>query len=280
MTLILLPDMHNKADYDAAFDWIVAKKTAMNIKAVIGTGDNLNENNAGQWALADSSFDVLDAGAVNYVIVPGNHELDGSGVRLWTNWNTYFPQSRFTGQAGWSGGFQADGKSENLYFTFTVGARSFIVIGLDLAPTQASLDWAGTLLTNNSTKDAIIVTHGYLDQDATRLQTGDNFDVAAIMTSETDKHTGEEIWNELVKLYANVRIVHSGHLQTANRREDDGNGGNKVNQMLYDNVDSNPWVRVMKFNLAGKSCRCFTYDPATNTHVRTAAHFFNMTYQY
>jgi hypothetical protein len=291
-SLVFMPDTQYHAStspstYTSIMNWIASKASAMSIKGAFSVGDVVDTSNTTQWDIADGAFDILDAAEIPYLISPGNHDYDAQdGVRAFTEYNSYFPRTRWTAHSWWTGAgdFQSGSVSDNSYYLFTAGGRNFIIISMEFGPKQATLDWAAGLLTTHSTRDAIILTHSFLDSDGTRMTTGDVWNPHDLITSDADTHDGEEMWTDLVKLYANIRMVVCGHITQRVKRADDGDNGNKVNQFLMcwhlQDADQDGYVRIMKFNLAGKTCRVFTYGPHGDVHLRDTQNYFEFTYEY
>lgn len=126
--IVALPDtQHYSLSYPAAFtaqtQWIKDNKTTKNIVFVTQEGDIINDNaNVTQWGNANASMSVLD-GQVPYGIALGNN--DGAPGST-TNFNSYFPYTRYTGQAWYGGHYGAD--NDNSYQLFSAGGQDFIVL--------------------------------------------------------------------------------------------------------------------------------------------------------
>jgi len=98
-TIIVLPDTQNySTSYPEIFtsqtQWIANNKTALDIAFVAHVGDVVNTSTSGtEYTRADTSMDLLDAGAVAYGMCPGNHDMGGGSL-----YSTYFGTSRFSGK--------------------------------------------------------------------------------------------------------------------------------------------------------------------------------------
>lgn len=252
---------------------------------VIHEGDLVQNGNANasEWVIADAAFDILDAGAVPYLVAIGNHDYDDQAVtRGATSFNANFPQVRFTGQAGWSGGFFETGHSENSYWIKTIGNATYLFMVLEYGPRAAVIAWANTILTNNSDKTCILVTHSYMYRDNTRTGTGDQYNPK---NNLADAEDGEDLWNNLVKLHDNIIWVQSGHDITGDDgaafRTDLSNGGQIVNQVLANYQDftngGDGFLRLLTFNPATKSIQVQTYSPLLGMFL-SGENSFNATY--
>ncbi len=207
------------------YDWLVENKDEHKINYVMGLGDivehlyfeNKGENIAKEWQLAREVISKLN-GVIPYSLVRGNH--DGSRF-----FNETFGTDEYL--AGVDGTY--DGKIENTYRTFVAGNYKYMVLTLDYEPSSEVLAWASGVIENNPDCRVIINTHSYLHHDGT-------YDVGGESGNEP---VGQKIWDELAKKHSNIMMVLCGHVphDPIVYRQDEGDNGNVVTQMLIDPQD-------------------------------------------
>lgn len=215
-TFVLLPDTQNEvADAPLEFlqqmQWISDNKTALNIQAVIGLGDIVDDStDATQWTNADAGYDIIDAMNVPYIPLVGNHDYNNVSTKLTTTYNTYFGPSRFTGKSWYGDTSYPSGKNENMYIKFDVGTRKFLVLGLEFYPRQSAVDWGQSVIDANQDREVILVTHSYLDNDGLRV-TEAHPDGPTLGYGYTDAYSGEELWYSFVSINPQIKLVANGH---------------------------------------------------------------------
>ena len=270
-TLVVLPDTQRYALYFpeiflAQTRWIKENKDKLNMKFVVHVGDVVDERTDQEWFVADRAFAELD-NAVPYLVVPGNHDLekDASGrlIRNTTKYNAVFSPQRFKGKA-WYGGHKGV-TNDNSFAYFTGAGQQFMVLGLEYGPSDETLDWAKTLISNHGDNHQIIlVTHAYMYDDDTRLGPGDRW---SPKKSDPSWNDGEDIWKKLVSQRDNICMVLSGHVKgdgtglLISRTEDDV----PVIQMLanYQFLEhgGQGWLRILHFQPAKGVLGVHTYSP-------------------
>jgi len=270
-TVIVLPDTQRYALYfpdifHAQTRWIKENVDKLNTKFVVHVGDVVDERTDQEWFVADRAFAELDD-AVPYLVVPGNHDLEkdanGQLIRNTTKYNAVFSPHRFKDKP-WYGGHQ--GVTNNSSFAyFEAAGQQFMVLGLDYGPSDETLDWAKTLISNHGDNhQVILVTHAYMYDDDTRLGPGDRWSPKNTDPSWND---GEDIWEKLVAGRDNVCMVLSGHVKG------DGTGllvspnddGAPVIQMLanYQFLEhgGQGWLRILHFKPSAGVLSVHTYSP-------------------
>lgn len=265
-TVIVLPDTQNYSQYypeifAAQTQWIAAQREARNIQLVLGVGDVVNDGNSdAQWQNADAAVRTLDAAGIPYVIASGNHDYDNHApsARVLTKFNQYFGPERYATYPWYQGNYPA-GSNENLYAVVTVGGQQTLVLVLEFVPRDATLEWARQVLAAHNDKQAIVVTHSFVNGDNTRVDQCDTND----LNRDND---GEETWAKLLSGTANVFLVVNGHLTLGvGRRTDVSAGGTLVHQMLAD-YQSGPnggdgHLRILTFHPLANTIDVETYSP-------------------
>lgn len=209
--------------------WLADHKETYNIELAMQVGDLVNSNSsASEWEAAAEGLSVLD-GVIPYVFAPGNHDTPSD--RNTSMFNTYFPYEKYSAQETFGGAFE-EGKLDNSYSFFEMQGIEFMTISLETAPRVEVLEWANDVVEKYPNKKVIVTTHAYLSFDGTRTteQTPDQPNYMG------NASTGEEMWNEFVKLHENIFMVVCGHVGYPDivTTEAYGVNGNKVQQILCD----------------------------------------------
>ena len=244
-TVIVLPDtQYYSQSYPSIFtkqtQWIADNIESMNIRMVVHEGDLVQtEESDLQWQRANTSMSVLD-GVVPYSVVPGNHDSYPT-----TNYNTYFPATRYAGETWWGGSYN---DNTNNYQLITIDDYDFIFVSLDWNATYSEINWVNSVLNTYSDRHAVLTTHAYLD-DTTATRDG---------LSGLPNDSAEYIWNDLVKQHEKLFLVLCGHDHDIGqdgeaRRTDTNNYGESVHQLLanyqkYPN-GGNGWLRILNITI-------------------------------
>ena len=272
-TIVALPDtQYYSRDFPQIFQaqtqWIADHVQDQNIKLVLGLGDIVDDGaDPVQWQNADAAVHLLD-GQVPYLMAIGNHDYANAKPATRTagaaGFNQFFGPSRYAGASWYKGNYQ--GSNENFYGVVTINGRDFLILVLEYAPRDAALKWADGILKANQDKEAIIVTHSFTFTDNTRMSRCDANSASSFGVGQDND--GEDMWWKLVRNYANVRMVLSGHVNTGDgtgHRVDLGANGNLVNQMLSD-YQSEPlggggYLRILKISPSLNQISVSTYSP-------------------
>ncbi len=250
-------DVNNGTTYlNSIYDWIVANKEEKKIELVMGLGDITDDDTEAEWLHAQEQISKLN-GVVPYTLVKGGSPHD----RLAT-FNTYFGVDTYYGKNEITGTYSSTA-TENAYRLVTAGGIDYLILMLDFGPVDEVLQWAGNIISQYPERQVIVTTHCYLYKDG-RLQT-ETDPASPRSTTATGgmllKNNGDEIWDELVKLYPNIVMVLSGHYSsnTIVRLQSEGICGNTVTQMLidsqeYDNANGceTGFVAMLYFSEDGK----------------------------
>jgi hypothetical protein len=261
-TIIVLPDTQYYSDdnpeviFHAQTQWIVDNQAALDIVYVIHEGDIVNiASQTSQWINADAAMDLLDAAAIPYGVLPGNHDQypmgDPSGT---TNYNTYFGVSRFSGKPYYGGHHGFD--NDNNYALFTAGGMDFIVINLEYNVELAAITWADNLLTTYSDRRAIVVSHSILGYPPSGSP-------IAPFTA-----IGQDIYDEL-RDNPNLFLMLCGHNHAEGWRADVYND-HLIYTVLADYQDltagGNGWLRILTFSPDNDEITVTTYSPTLDDY--------------
>lgn len=165
-------------------------------------GDITSSNRMAQWQTVRPGFQKLVDGNMPYATVIGNHDIGG---RENAAYNHYLPYSEQVEHNPYLSGAYEEGKTENLYYTFTVNGVNYMVLTLTCYPKEDVLNWADGVIKAHKDHNVILVTHSYL-----RTVNG-----VVQHTVETEAlaqgFTGESVWNSIIKPNPNVLVTLSAH---------------------------------------------------------------------
>ena len=218
------------------YQWIVNNVESQKIKHVFGLGDitdtwgKVTPEQEYEWQRAKNSIYKMN-GMVSYSLVRGNHDESKF-------FNQYFNEDAYKNQFG---GFYDDGTINTSWKTLKIGNQDFLLIGLDYGASDDELAWAGSIVEAHPNHKVIVTTHGYLEQEANRMDADYSGTPCAGSDYENDLNYnhGQGMWEKFISQYENMFLVISGHNcdEDVVYRQDLGVHGNVVTQMLVDFQD-------------------------------------------
>ncbi len=314
-SIVVLPDtqLYSQDDpnvFKLMTTWIVENAEGLNIKFVLHMGDIVNvDNDANQWSNADEAMSILDGAAVPYSLVVGNHDMMADAnkypdsTRNTTNFNSTFPYTRYENKPWYGGrmeetiddGFVPSDDYDNVYHYFRAVGMDFLVLALEVGPTDAMLAWADTVISSHPNHRVILTTHSYMyNKTDTRddtcyylpstcccsdpIKCQGNYDC-----SSNSSNTGENIWQKLVRHHENIHFVFSGHLNPFECPDckgllpSAGEHGNCVYQFLcaewYDG-----WLRILTFVPQEDKIYVKTFSPWLKRYNTDEYHQYELDY--
>jgi hypothetical protein len=290
-TLVVLPDTQFYAmTYPDIFRsqtrWIADHKEEQNIVFVLHEGDLTNTNSPEEWEATSLAMSTLDAAAIPYALVSGNHDYEENAATRETLINSYFPLSRFAERSTFGGVYEPR-HIENSYHLFDAGAKAYVVLALEFGPRDGVLSWASRVLLQHADRTAIIVTHAYTYSDGTRLDhvrrpwqinNPHSYGVADLPGGVND---GQEIWDKLLAGHEKTSLVFSGHISPGNARQTRwGLKGNTVHEILA-NYQIRPlggegYLRLIEFLPDGNTIQVLTYSPFLDLYLTDGDNQFTL----
>lgn len=215
------------------YDWIAANVQLKNIQLVLGLGDITQTDIDEEWTVAKTQISKLD-GIVPYTLVKGAAPHDRQA-----NFNKYFGTGNYYASQV-DGTYLAD-RYENAYMKLTIGQTKYLIVMLDFGPTDDILTWAGNVISSNPDHKVIITTHAFVHTDGEPYDENDSA-VAHGPGVNNGKNNGDEMWDELIKLYPNIVMVLSGHFTNDDIvcSQVEGVHGNTITQMLINPQSMDP----------------------------------------
>lgn len=268
-TIAVAPDLQQEVlrDDDTRlanrFQWLIDHRAELNLQCLLQVGDFMNWDTEthDQYERATAAVKLLDEAGLPYVFCLGNHDTFATGgtpekpggsarpgnvhdnLRTTATYNRYFPLSRFKLLGGM---FEPD-KIDNAWHTFHAGGLDWLILNLELWPRKEAVAWAKTVVESHPAHNVIVLTHSFLAPTA-------NGPVIDQRNGGYGDNSPQYVFDEVVKPYANVRLVLSGHAGRHGYRTDVGAAGQTVHEFVqcYHDNETNP-VRLL------------TIDPAAGT---------------
>jgi hypothetical protein len=279
-------DPVTNANLEAQVKWIREHRDDQNIVFVSHVGDIVDKNNADQWAVAKQHLDQL-RGTVPFSLTVGNHDMTSKGDA--TLLQKHFPAASFTAYPWYLGSYTHTRSDQNVSANnansaqlFSAGGVEFIHLSLECNAPDDVLAWADELLKKHATRRALITTHmdlGILDKPTT--EEGFIHDPKGrmrwIKIHGVRGNTGEQMWDELYRKHANLRLIFCGDQSrvTALKLTTPADDGHPITSMLSDYM-SQPVLRLLRFVPAENRIHALTYDVAQQVLVDDTPHVHDL----
>ncbi|MBF0558404.1 MAG: metallophosphoesterase [Nitrospirae bacterium] len=269
--IVVYPDSQNEVDNGAdkvsvwqkQNQWVVNNITNLNIVAVFGVGDIVNDPSDTAYTTATvKGYDLIDNAGIPYLTVAGNHDYPNTNVadRDSSKYDQYFGPSRFSGKQWYLGGYPANSDA-NMAIAFDIGTRKFLVIGLEVFPRFEAVSWAQSVINANQDRDVIVVTHAYLKNDGTRYLVND------VGVDPSTTYSGQGLWDHFIKSNSRIFMVIGGHdiCSPTEAYLISADNGNKLVSQIFTNhqcYPDNGSVLLLKFKTSSGIIEAIPY--ATN----------------
>lgn len=313
-TLVGIPDTQGYSDYYAQIGrkknfpcnqyefnnrqmQFIAKNSVKNggdFACAIHLGDFVNEGSwfKYEWKKADEALSYLD-GEIPLISVIGNHDYDNhylrvAGVAKWLKgskmFNKYFgAKSKYYKDKEWYGGSSKNGL--NNWIIFNGAGRDFLVIGLEVEPSDEILEWAQEVIDSHPDLPVIVATHVYLGLEKESKKSNN-----ARMLKKEYKENGnspEEVHNKFILKNKNIFLVLCAHCFSGDRGESMRTDVNEYNYPVYTLLSDyqarshlitdfypeytgelrycgDGWLRLMQFDFESKQIHVQTYSTEYN----------------
>jgi len=288
-TLIALPDPQMYSEYfpdtfKQQTAWIAAHRDELNIKFVIGLGDNVNDGDSEpQWKNASDAMSILDQVGLPYAMAIGNHDYLHSKppTRTAPMFNKFFGKSRYAGKSWYGASTYPPGTSENFYVTLPIEGKKYLLLYLEYFPRAEAIAWAKTVLAGHAEEKVIVVTHALEGSDAFRNGQCD-YNGPSAEGLETNTLNGEQMWDGLISQYPNIFLTLNGHVNGAAHETDFGKRGNAVTQILSDYQDDadggGGFLRILTIKPAQHQIIVRTYSPSSQSYKNDEQNSFTVPY--
>lgn len=280
----------NQPLYELLTAWCADNIDSLHVRAVMLTGDLVEQNDnlvpnramtdqtsRQMWQWASHCMERLD-NRVPYIIATGNHEYGYTrGDEPFTHFPDYFPVER---NSAWQGCVVAtmpnrEGRNslENAAYEFDEPAwGKLLVIATEWAPRSEVLDWARKLCDSErfSRHRVILLTHSFLKERTAERTASEPYRISPA-------NYGQDIWDKLVFVCPNIRLVICGHTgkpggfdDSTAYRKDRNAEGRDVHQMMFNTQvlgggwegnGGDGWLRILEFMPDGQTIKVRTYSP-------------------
>lgn len=278
-TVAVIPDTQQEtwSDSDTRFknrsQWLVDNASSLNLKFATHVGDVVDWGNVApaQYTRAKNGLSPL-TGKIPYSLTVGNHDTAAvcsggaacpgvdikQAVRDTADFNNAFPESTFSNLRG----EYENGKVDNSYSTFSAGGENWMVLNLELWPRQGAIDWAKQVVASHADYNVIVATHSYLNSDGSISTSAGGYGATS----------PQHLFDTLIKVYPNIKIVLSGHVGGGASRVDTGANGNKILSLLqcYHSRTTNP-VRLLTISVDKGTVVSSVYAPYTKETLAAKA---------
>ena len=278
-TIPVFPDTQNhmgdkRGIFLTQLEWIAAKADSLKAPIVLHVGDLVNFDNFDHWELASVGMRILDRAKVPYAITLGNHDTGAVGqfsgsaapgnvnvnLRNTQKFNYFFPVNRFPLQQG---RFEKE-KSDNAYYLFEAGGLQWIVITLEFCAREAAAQWMDATLKQFPNHNAIILTHSHLTSQGEISPNNAGYGDMKVI----------DIYNQYIKPHKNVLMVLSGHVCYSAWRDDKGDNGNTIYQILQDyQCNEDLYIRLLDIDVEKKTITAKMFSPVTHTTLDDRSRF-------
>ena len=276
-SVVLLPDTQNYAEkypdtYINQTLWIRKQLKADNIKFAIHLGDIVQTSTKkNEWENAHRAMQILD-GVLPYSMVPGNHDMvvKNRNTKLY---NQFFSPQRFEDHT-WYGGHMGT-ENDNNYCFFEGCGLKFMVISLEFAPRDETLEWAAGVCKKYPDHRVIVATHCYMRLTGRDTDCASSYNIAG--------NSGEQMWQKLIRKHPNIFLVVSGHVLGVSLQVSTNEAGGKVLEMLTDYQGlpngGDGWLRTLKFVPNENKIHVTSYSPLLDKYNQADSESFSMSYQ-
>lgn len=276
-SVVLLPDTQNYSEkypdtYVAQALWVRQQAKKDNIKFVIHLGDIVQTSTIKlEWENADRAMRFLD-GVVPYSMAPGNHDMVVKN-RDTTLYNEYYSPERFAGRK-WYGGHMGE-TNDNNYCFFEASGMKFMILNLEFAPRDETLEWAAGVAKRYPDHRVIVATHCYMRPEQRDTACATSYKIAG--------NSGEQMWQKFVRKQPNIFLVVSGHVLGVGLQTSVNDAGGKVLEMLTDYQGlpngGDGWLRSLKFVPGEDKIHVRTYSPLLNQDNKAPTERFSLDYE-
>lgn len=276
-SVVVLPDTQyycylGSEHFLAQTQWIVETMWTDNLVYVTHLGDIVESRDTvpAEWEVANTALSVLDSN-IPYGLTPGNHDLDAQGIGFYYDW--YFPASRYQAEY-WYGGAFAPSNYKSNYQLLSVAGINLLFLNLEVDYPESVVSWANNVLEQYPDSVAVVSTHVYLDNNGFRFTEPD---------FRVDGQSGQYLWENLISLHDNVKLVLCGHVCEAARSLAVNSFGHEVMQILSDYQcrpnGGDGWLRVMTFAPNEDNVYVRTYSPTLDQYLTEPEHDFAFSLQ-
>ena len=148
------------------------------------------------------------------------------------------------------------GRAENSYSLFSAGGLNWMVLTLELWPRKEAVAWAREVVASHPKHNVIVVTHSYVSHNGALSTSNGGYGATS----------PKYLYDNLIKVYPNIKLTLSGHTGTAAYRRDVGVKGNVIhNYLLAMHSNTTNPTRMVEVNVSAGRVSSWVYAPHTKT---------------
>ena len=243
-------------------NWIADHYNEYNIKFVAHVGDLVRHAySKPQFEFADKAMKVLDDAGIAYGVTVGNHDVNGNMGEYYKYRDNqrsadelylkFFSKERTSKVSEQYGGHSENGW--NSYYYFEGNGRKYMVLFLDYAPSEETIQWANQVLEANKHLPTILVTHNLVKP------------VGNTGSAVIDGAECEYIWNNVIKNNNQIFLTINGHHTGSGYMVRKNASGNDVIMIVVDYQGyyrgGNGYMRLLEFDETENKIYNFTFSP-------------------
>ena len=215
----------------------------------IHVGDHVDHRswNMTEWKRAAEGLSIIN-NEIPFLTVIGNHDYDRwgkgkspTGTKLYKKY--FGPETEFYKDKEWFGGATENGA--NMYAYFAACNKKFLVIGLELNPTQKDIDWATQIINENKGLPTIFVTHSYLKGSKEDDDKSQNKLAGAYADLKEHKFSAKEVWDSFISVNDQIFLIICGHISKEGFRLDKNQAGNTTYAIMADYQDEDKYLEYI-----------------------------------
>jgi Calcineurin-like phosphoesterase len=256
----------SETQFENRATWLANNKSVLDLRYALQVGDLVNWGHVDtdQFSKVSQEIATLEA-AVPWAGAIGNHDtaavcVGGSAcpgedtsktLRNTAAYNEAFPVSRFKNLRGT---FEP-GKVDNAYHIFSAGGVEWLVLTLEMWPRPEVVEWGASVASSHPGHNVIVLTHAYLETDGSIDDSNGGYGATS----------PQYLFDNLIKVHRNIKIVVSGHFSQAASRTDVGVNGNKILSLMQTfHSHLNP-VRLVEIDTSAGTVTSRVYVPSEDT---------------
>ncbi|MFM9276809.1 Ig-like domain-containing protein [Paenibacillus jiagnxiensis] len=265
VTLAVIPDTQMYSRYSpevfaAQTQWVADNSEQESIDFTMHLGDIVDRRDEDyEWQNAVTAMDKLTDAKLPHSYLPGNHDINESQYddnRSDENFLKYLsPADRLANNPGFGG---TDPTGFSSYSTFEAAGRTFTVLALDWRVSDATLNWAQSVIDEHPDNPVILTTHELIN-------IGDDFKTA-IMTEY-----GNRLWDKLITKNDQIFLTLNGHFHGAANMVKKNDKGNDVLMIVSDYQGyyngGDGFMRQMRLDFTNNAIYTKTFSPWVIHHV-------------
>ena len=242
------------------YDWILENKDSKKINYAFSLGDLTNNNSDAEWVTAETQLKRVQDAGIGHSLIRGNHDWSYA--------------SKITYDEYGDGAVSYDGTMQSYYKLTTIGGVKYMMLTLNIFPTDDEVAWAKAACEQYSDYNVILSTHAYLSYDSGVFEIGKENTLNWGFEKDPKYNYGQEIYDKLVSQCSNIVMVLCGHDclpdNSIGRIDSTRADGSTVVQLMIDHQnmetatgESQNMLAMLYFSNGGKNVR-LEYFSANN----------------